>query len=103
MIEGSPEVRGATSGQRPPSGGLTIDEYTEAELHRLLAERAEIAEQGIMVMRRDQTLILGGEVESGRRRDEILRVVAEVLPGVKIRSDIAVTRAQPPSEAEELL
>lgn len=100
MTGDRPETPAAASGQRP--GGLTIDEYTEAELYRTLAERAEIAEQGIIVRRRDQTLILGGEVESGKRRDEILRVVGELLPGVTVRSDIAVTRAQPPSEPEEL-
>ena len=81
---------------------MTIDEYTEAELQRLLTERAEIAEQGITVIRRDQTLVLCGEVESPKRRDEIMRLVAEHFPDANVRSDIGVTRAQPPSEGEEL-
>lgn len=81
---------------------MTIDEYTEAELQRLLTERAEIAEQGITVVRRDQVLVLCGEVESHKRRDEILRVVTEHFPTAQVRSDIGVTRANPPSEAEEL-
>lgn len=81
---------------------MTVDEYTEAELQRLLAERPETAELGIRVVRRDQTLVLCGEVESPKRRDEILRIVKEQLPGVEVRSDIGVTRASPPTEAEEL-
>jgi hypothetical protein len=81
---------------------MTLDEYAEAALQRLLAERPETAEQGITVIRRDQTLVLCGEVESPKRRDEILRLVREHCPGVDVRSDIGVTRAQPPAEAEEL-
>lgn len=79
-----------------------VDEYVEAAVHRLLAEEPELAEQGISVVRREQTIVLQGEVEGPRRRDEILRLVAEHFPGVKIDSDIGLIRTQPPSEAEEL-
>lgn len=80
-----------------------VDEYLEAEIQRLLAEHLGISEQGISVTRREQTLVLCGEVESAQRRDDILRLVAEQFPEVRVQSDIGLTRTHPPAEAEELL
>jgi hypothetical protein len=79
-----------------------IDEYVEAAVQRLLTEHTEIAEQGIGVARREHTLVLCGEVESPRRRDDIMRIVTSHFPDVRFTTDIGVTRAGPPSEAEEL-
>lgn len=79
------------------------DEYLEAAVQRLLTEHAGLAEQGITVARRDGTMLLRGEVESPARRDEIVRLVEENFPEVPLRVDIGITRANPPSEAEELL
>ncbi|MEV7231817.1 MULTISPECIES: hypothetical protein [Polymorphospora] len=78
------------------------DEYLEAEIQHLLTENADIAEQGITASRRDNTLVLCGEVESPQRRDEILRLVQERYPDLRLASDIGVTRAAAPTEAEEL-
>ena len=79
-----------------------LDEYVEAEIQRLLAEHGDVAEQGITVLRREHTLVLRGEVESAHRRDEICRQVTERFPDVELSCDIGITRAQAPSEAEEL-
>lgn len=79
-----------------------LDEYVEAAVQRLLTENADVAEQGISVTRRKHTLVLRGEVESRHRRDEILRLVTENFPDVRLTVDIGVTRAQAPSEVEEL-
>ena len=79
-----------------------IDEYTEAEVQRALAEDLGVAEQGITVTRRDNTLVLCGDVESAHRRDEVLRLVQERFPGVDITADIGVIRAGAPTEVEEL-
>jgi hypothetical protein len=79
-----------------------IDEYTEAEVHRLLTEHGGLAEQGITLVRRERVLVLCGEVESPQRRDEILRLVHENFPDVPVTVDIGVTRANAPTEAEEL-
>jgi hypothetical protein len=79
-----------------------IDEYTEAEVQRALAEDLGVAEQGITVGRRENTLILCGEVESTHRRDEVLRLIHERFPGVDITADIGVIRAGAPTEVEEL-
>ncbi len=81
---------------------MPVDEYTEAEIQRVLTEDVAISEQGITVIRREHALILCGEVESAHRRDEIVRRVGELVPGVPISCDIGIIRAQAPSEAEEL-
>ncbi len=83
-------------GDRPPA------EYLEAAVQRLLTENADVAEQGITVARRDNGLVLCGEVESTRRRDEILRLVVEQFPDVPLTVDIGLIRAQAPTEAEDL-
>jgi hypothetical protein len=79
-----------------------VDEYLEAEVQRLLTEHVDVAEQGITIVRRQQSLLLCGEVESPQRRDEILRLVAAHFPGVPVHCDIGLTRTHPPSDAEEL-
>lgn len=85
-----------------PAGARPADEYVEAAVHRLLTEEAGLAEQGITVTRREHMLALSGEVESHRRRDEIVRMVRERLPDVRLSVDIGVTRVQEPTEVEEL-
>lgn len=79
-----------------------IDEYVEAAVQRLLTEHAGLAEQGITVAHRERTMILCGEVESAARRDEIVRLVEEHFPDVPLWVDIGITRANPPSEPEDL-
>jgi hypothetical protein len=81
--------------------GTELDEYLEAEVQSLLTE-GRIAELGITVQRREHTLILGGEVESTARRDEICRQINERFPDVEITCDIGITRAQAPGEVEEI-
>jgi hypothetical protein len=85
-----------------PPAAHPLDEYTEAEIQRLLTEDADVAEQGVTVTRRENTLLLCGEVESAQRRDEIIRRIRQAYPGVQLECDIAIIRAQAPSEAEEL-
>jgi hypothetical protein len=85
-----------TAGTEPP------DEYVEAAVQRLLTEDPDIAEQGITVVRRDHSLVLYGEVESHRRREEILRHVTREFPDLPLLVDIGIIRAQAPSEIEQL-
>jgi hypothetical protein len=79
-----------------------LDDYLEAEIQRLLSEDGKVAEQGITVQRREHMLILGGEVESAQRRDEICRQITTHFPDVEIACDIGVVRAQAPTEVEEI-
>ena len=78
-----------------------LDEYLEAEIRGLLTG-GRIAELGITVQRREHQLVLGGEVESRARRDEICRQITERFPDVEIACDIGIIRAQAPSEVEEI-
>ncbi|AEV82161.1 hypothetical protein ACWT_1145 [Actinoplanes sp. SE50] len=74
----------------------------EAEIQRLLAEHDRIAEQGVTVHRRENLLMLGGEVESAQRRDEICRQISARYPDLEIACDIGITRTQAPAEVEEI-
>jgi hypothetical protein len=74
----------------------------EAEIQRLLTEHDRIAEQGITVRRREHAIVLGGEVESAKRRDEICRQITDRFPDIEITCDIGITRAQAPIEVEEI-
>jgi hypothetical protein len=78
-----------------------IDEYLEAEVQQLLTD-GRIAELGITVHCREHTLVLGGEVESEQRREEICRQINAHFPDVEIACDIGITRAQAPGEVEEI-
>ena len=78
-----------------------LDEYLEAEIQSLLTD-GRIAELGITVHRREHQLVLGGEVESPHRRDEICRQITERFPDVEIACDIGIIRAQAPNEVEEI-
>ena len=81
--------------------GTQVDEYLEAEVQQLLTD-GRIAELGITVHHRENVLVLGGEVESVQRRDEICRQITTHFPEVEIACDIGITRAQAPSEVEEI-
>jgi hypothetical protein len=78
-----------------------LDEYLEAEIQRMLTEDG-VAEQGITVRRREHMVVLGGEVESAERRDEVCRQITARFPEVEITCDIGITRAQAPTEVEEI-
>jgi osmotically-inducible protein OsmY len=82
--------------------GQIDDEYLEAEIQRLLTEHGRVAEQGITVQRREHAVVLLGDVESSQRRDEICRQIAAHFPDLEITCDIGITRAQAPSEVEEI-
>ncbi|OJF12048.1 hypothetical protein [Couchioplanes caeruleus] len=79
-----------------------IDEYTEAEIQRLLTETGAVAEQGITLQRREHLIVLGGDVESAERRDEICRQITTRFPDLEIACDIGIVRAAAPTEVEEI-
>ena len=74
----------------------------EAEIQRLLTEDGRVAEQGITVQRRENAVVLGGEVESAQRRDEICRQISSRFPEIEITCDIGITRTGTPNEVEEI-
>ena len=79
------------------------DQYTESHLQQLLSEDDRVAEQGIRVVRLENgSYALCGEVESARRRTEIVHVVQEAFPELRVQCDIGVTRVHEPDEVEEI-
>jgi hypothetical protein len=78
------------------------DEYAEAELQRSLAEGDDVAEQGIDIIRRDEIVVVQGEVESAARREAILRCVTDSFPGKEVRSEIVLIPVGVPTEAEDV-
>ena len=79
-----------------------VDEYVVAEVHRFLTEDPALAEQGLVLQRREGTLLVQGEVESAHRRDEVRRLISQAFPDVRIECDIGLIRAQAPVDTEEL-
>jgi hypothetical protein len=80
----------------------SVNEYVEAEVHRFLTESPGLAEQGLVLHRRDGILLVQGEVESVHRREEVHRLISQHFPDVRIECDIGIIRAQAPVDAEEL-
>jgi len=76
------------------------DEYLLAQVQRLLAE--DEGELGIDAVRRDDVLVLRGEVESKERCREVERRVAEAFPDLAIRNELTVPYVHKPQEPEEL-
>ena len=81
---------------------MTHQTNLEAEIQRLLTEHDRVAEQGITVQRRENIVVLGGEVETAQRRDEICRQISSHFPDLEITCDIGIIRAQAPAEVEEI-
>ncbi|WP_407924588.1 BON domain-containing protein [Catellatospora vulcania] len=77
-----------------------VDEYADAEVHRMLTEDGTICEQGIEVIRRDGAVLLRGQVETAHRRDAIGERVAAMFPDKTVCNDIVVTAVAGPSEPE---
>lgn len=77
-----------------------VDEYSDATVHRMLAEDGTICEQGIEVVRRDGAVLLRGQVESAARREAIGARVAELFPDKHVHNDIVVTAVAGPPEPE---
>ncbi|HEX5594894.1 MAG TPA: hypothetical protein VFX61_02570 [Micromonosporaceae bacterium] len=88
--------------ENKPADPCEPDDYLEAAVQRLLTEEADLAEQGMTLTRRNNTLILSGEVESDQRRDEMVRRLRDAFPDVHLVLDVGLTRVQEPTQAEEL-
>ena len=79
-----------------------MSEYTDAELHRLLAEDPTIAELGIDVFIRDGSIVLSGHVESPERGRLIAERAAEHFGSHQVVNEIVVVATDPPTGAEEV-
>jgi osmotically-inducible protein OsmY len=80
---------------------VTTD-YTDAELHRLLAEDSTIAELGIEMSVRGGSIVLSGQVESSERGRQIVARAAEHFGLDRVVNEIVVVPTDPPTGAEEV-
>lgn len=76
-------------------------EYRVAHLQERLA-RDDLAELGMRIEARGDTVHITGTVPTAGAREEILRLAAEELPDVRIRADITLADATAPDHPEEL-
>ncbi|MBF6209777.1 hypothetical protein IU433_04545 [Nocardia puris] len=86
---------GAESSGAPP-------QYVAAKLHRLLAEDPEVAEPGVRVRLRGDTVLLDGAVATAVRRERLEEKVREAMPRARVRNDVLVTGAGAPDHEERL-
>ncbi|WP_225726313.1 MULTISPECIES: BON domain-containing protein [unclassified Nocardia] len=77
-------------------------QYLVAHLRRALAEDPRTAELGVQVTIRGDVVVLGGDVTSDDRREQMETVVRELLPQARIHNDVHVTPPVPPGGVEEL-
>ncbi|QIS14429.1 BON domain-containing protein [Nocardia arthritidis] len=77
-------------------------QYLVAHLRRALAEDPRTAELGVQVTIRGDVVVLGGDVTSDDRREQMETVVRELLPQARIHNDVHVTPPVPPGDVEEL-
>jgi hypothetical protein len=78
-----------------------ITEYRIAHLQERLALE-DLAELGMRIEARGETVHITGTAPTADQRDKILRLAAEELPGVALRADVAVADATAPDHPEEL-
>jgi hypothetical protein len=74
----------------------------EGEIQHLLAEDASVAEQGVTVLRLEETIVLRGCVESEERRTRIAERVSRQYPDLIVRCELTVPPATAPTGAEAL-
>jgi hypothetical protein len=84
-----------------PRLGAQNTEYRIAHLQERLA-REELAELGMRIEARGDTVHITGTAPTAGSRDAILRVVAEELPGVRVRADITLQDTTAPDHPEEI-
>ncbi|MEW2402863.1 hypothetical protein [Streptomyces sp. NPDC046862] len=90
--------RGHDAGAGHPAHGV---EYRIAHLEERLA-RDELAELGMRIEAHGDAVHITGTAPTAGRREAVLRIAEEELPGVTIRADIAVADATAPDHPEEL-
>ncbi|MGE5829130.1 MAG: BON domain-containing protein [Micromonosporaceae bacterium] len=78
------------------------DEYADAELQRILAEDAHIAELGIEVIPRGDYVVLRGQVATEERRAAIEQRAVTQMPQCRVVNEIVVLPADPPPRMEQL-
>lgn len=74
----------------------------EGDIAHLLAEDAEIAEQGVTAVRENGAVVLRGCVNTEAVRQLIVARVSEAFPGHEIRDEMTVAAHDAPDHQEAL-
>ncbi|MFF8805803.1 BON domain-containing protein [Streptomyces omiyaensis] len=77
------------------------EEYRIALLRERLARGGQ-AELGVRVERRGGGVLLTGTVPNATRREEILDLARDTLPGLTVRTEVALAGRDAPDHGEEL-
>ncbi|KUP97553.1 nucleotidyltransferase family protein [Thermobifida cellulosilytica] len=77
-------------------------QYAAGHLQQALAEDPRTAEQGIRVRVAGDDVYLSGSVSCPRRRDRVLEVARERMPGRRIHDELSVVRFDGPVREERL-
>jgi hypothetical protein len=84
-----------------PGAAARNTEYRIAHLQeRLVGE--ELAELGMRIEARGDTVHITGTAPTADERAAILRLAAEELPDMPVRADITLADASPPDHTEEI-
>ncbi|MFJ9770842.1 BON domain-containing protein [Kitasatospora sp. NPDC101157] len=81
--------------------GSDDTEYRLAHLRDRLADD-EVGELGLRIELHGTHVTVRGTVPNERRRAAVQRIVAEVLDGLKVHTDIVLADDRPPTGAEDL-
>ncbi|MER5204108.1 hypothetical protein [Streptomyces sp. NPDC002825] len=76
-------------------------EYRIARLRERLAGD-EVAELGVRIELRGDSVLLTGALPTAGRRNEILRLAREELTGLVVRTDLTTPSADAPDHVEQL-
>ncbi|MEV6199719.1 hypothetical protein AB0M64_07070 [Streptomyces sp. NPDC051771] len=76
-------------------------EYRIARLRERLAGD-DVAELGVRIELRGDTVLLTGALPTAGRRDEILTLAREELDGLVVRTDLTTPSAEAPDQWERL-
>lgn len=86
----------------PPPAPSPDGEYLAQHVRDALARDSRVGELGISVTVEPREAYLSGEVATEDRRDAIVTVARELLPGHDIRNQVTVTPLCPPDDMEML-
>lgn len=86
------------------SGAAAADEGLEYRVERLRHQLTDgtLAELGLHVEVRGSAVAVSGAVASEECREQVLQVVADLMKGVTVHTDVVTTPVQAPNPAEEL-
>ncbi len=82
--------------------GEKAPEYRAGHIMQRIAEDPRTSEMGIQVSVHRDWLVVSGVVPTPQRREEILRIVREEAPDLRIRDEMQITGAGDPDGEETL-